>query len=294
MKQEIIQNILNSIVVNSISGLSSDGINQYNSLATYLLQPTVKPKDLGLTYATIKYWEEKGHLILPLIKEKDEWRKYTVVEALWFYLLKKVVDMGCSLEKVAPQLIFAYANCKSPNDTILFNAEVPPLVIMDGVRVTPFINFLSHILLMVLGKAKATINLTNQGVNLFMDNPLNPGLAAHHAQQNVYTTSITICISDIVLELVLGLQEDLQHSHILSAAEIAVFKAMKDKKICEINIKRDKGKTYQMSTVENLGIKETALSINKVVTNKNQVAEIKTNDNKGQVAVKVTSKYKFK
>ena len=293
MKQQIIESVLNNIIENPIKGLSPALIKQYNSLATYLLQPSIKPKDLGLTYATIKYWEEKGYLILPLLKEKDEWRKYTIIEALWFHLLKQVVEMGCLLERIAPKLIFAYANCKSPNDVILFNTEVPPLAIMDGVRVTPFINFLNHVLLMVIGKVKATLSLTMQGVNLFMDNPLNSDLSAHFAQQNIFTTNITICISDIVFELVLGLQEDLQRLHILSEGEVAVFKAIKDKKVGEIIIKKDKFKIYQMSTVENLGIKETDMRINRIVTKKHQKVEVTTNENKKQANIKVTSKYKF-
>ena len=77
MKNKILESVKETLLQTPFKGISPESKIQFDSLVNYLLQPVVTPKDLGLTYATIKYWEQKGHLILPIIKVTDEWRKYT-------------------------------------------------------------------------------------------------------------------------------------------------------------------------------------------------------------------------
>ena len=229
-KKILLEGIRNYIVANPIKGIRRKLTNPYLGLASYFLEQTVQPRDLDLTYSTIKHWETKGYLILPSLKDTDEWRKYTIIEALWFALLNQVQDIGGSLEKIAPQLINTYKKFNSPNDTIILKPDIPAIVTIDGIEVSPAINFLNHTLLIILDKARATINLNKHRANLFLDKKDGDVLqAANKAYQNQYTTGINICISDIVFGLVLRLQNALQHLHIFNEAEITVFKAIINK-----------------------------------------------------------------
>ena len=154
-KQAFLQDLTKQIINTPMQGVSQNTKQHLNSLTEYLLTPSVSPKALRLTYATIKYWETKDYLLLSLPKEADEWRKYSVIEFLWFQLLKKVVDMGCAFEKVAPKLIFAFANYKGVSSAMQFTDPQTPVMVLDGIRVNPLNNFLTHILLTI---AKATLS----------------------------------------------------------------------------------------------------------------------------------------
>lgn len=292
-KQQFLQQVLKDFTNKPISGVNEETKKQLNSLADYLLAPTVNPKALGLTYATIKYWESKGYLILSLPKEADEWRKYSVLECLWFAMLKRVVDMGCSLEKIAPQLIFAYANYTTLNSSVSFNNPTQPVVmVVDGTRVTPVNNFLTHILITTISRSKATIQFTKQGCQFYFQKSDNRAALVNQAYEAIFTTGINLCISDIVFTYVLGLDSDTQKNlAIFSQGETQVINLLNKKEISEITIKQEGGKIYNLSSVEKITAENLYTSLNSFITGDYQDLHFKTNSNKTAVLTRTTKQH---
>jgi hypothetical protein len=276
-----------------LEGVSVGNKKQLDSLAEYLLTPTINPKVLGLTYATIKYWESKGYLILSLPKEVDEWRKYSVIECLWFEILKSLVDMGCNLEKIAPQLMFAYANFKTVNSTISYTETQMPLMVLNGVKINPLNNFLNHILFTIIARSKATIQFNQQGCQFYFQKNGDKATIIKQAYEGLFTSNINICISDIMFEHILGMDRNSQiNLNIFTNQEIQVIHLLNSKDINQIIIKQEDGKIYELNYVEKMDVKCLYKPLCHFITNGYQELSFTTNNNK-KASLMRTTKQKF-
>ena len=287
-KQIFLQDLTNQIVNTPMQGVSQNTKQHLNSLTEYLLTPSVSPKALGLTYATIKYWETKGYLILSLPKEADEWRKYSVIELLWFQLLKKVVEMGCAIEKVAPRLIFAFANYKGVSSAMQFTDQQTPVMVVEGVRVNPLNNFLTHILLTITARSKSALNVNDTGFQFYFQGSDRVALA-NEAYNTIFTTGITINISDLLFGYILGADANTQNKmQIFNDQEAVVVRALGKSNISQITIKQDDGKIYELQTAEKFAISDLNKYVSNFITNDYQELSFKTNNNKHFSLVRTT------
>lgn len=292
-KQLFLQQILATFCNSENTGLSAKTKAQVNSLAEYLLRPTITPKNLGLTYATIKYWESKGYLILSTPKEADEWRKYSVIEYLWFQLLKKIVNMGCNLDKVATHLVFAYANYKTPDSQLSFNDPAPPLIVIDGIKLNAFIGFLNHIIFITLTRSSATIQFHQQGCSFYCQKGNDKAQIVNKMHEFAFTTGINLCVSDILLFHILGISGDGQRKFaIFTKAESEVLSLLRKKEIQEITVKQNDGKIYQVEAVEKADTMELLKPLNSFITGDYQELTFTTNNNKS-ISFKRKTKQKF-
>jgi hypothetical protein len=293
LKQALLQQTLNLYLNTPLPGLSKGTRARFNSLAEYLLQPTVNPKALGLTYATIKYWEEKGYLLIPTLKDTDEWRKYSVIEYLWFQLLKKVVDMGCNLDKVAPRLIFGYANFKKPDSTIYYTDEQTPVMVINGIRVNPLNNFLNHTILTVMLRSKSALNINDEACQFYFLRGDRVAIA-NEAYNSIFTTGINISISNILFTTILGMDDNAQNKiQIFNDQEAEVIKLISKSDINQITIKLDEGKIYELHAVEKFSVTDLHKYLSNYVTADYQELLFKTNNNKS-LALTRTTKQNFK
>lgn len=291
-KQKFLQALTDQIISTPMQGVSQNTKQHLNSLTEYLLTPSINPKAIGLTYATIKYWESKDYLILSLPKEADEWRKYSVIELLWFQLLKKVVDMGCAIEKVAPKLMFAFANYKGVSSTMQFTDPQTPVMVLDGVRVNPVNNFLTHILLTIMARSKSAINVNDTGFQFYFQGGDRVALA-NEAYNTIFNTGINISISDILFTYVLGADSNTQNKiQVFNDQEAEVIKVLGKNNINQITVKQDDGKIYELHTAEKFAISDINKYVSNFITNDYQELSFKTNNNK-QLSLIRTTKQKL-
>lgn len=245
-KKMFLEELLRIIRSYPLEGVEDDVRRQLINFANYLLQPVVTPKELGITYATIQYWEKKNYLILQTEKQFDEWRKYTKLEALWFEILKKAESLGCSLEQTAPKIMFAYTNYTAPNCSVAFDAEAAPIMLVEGLRVSPFNNFLIHVAAIAVKKIKSSLFLTTQRIQ-FITGDVKPLETENKALFEQHTSGISICISDIVIALILGDKEELVENNIFSETDIALLRTLATENIKEFKINKVKKKNkYRM------------------------------------------------
>jgi hypothetical protein len=296
-KQLFLEEMLRIIENEPLEGMGDDVRQQFIGLTKYLLQPVITAKDIGLTYSTIKYWEKKGYLLLQTDKQAEEWRRYTILEALWFEILKKAVDMRCTLEKTAPNIFFAYVNYTGLNCSFVWGNSVPVELIrvMEGIRVEPFLNFLKHVIGIVLGRVKSSLFLSKDGFMFSteeMDGVIKPA-EANKALLNQYKSGINICISDIVIALVLGNKKDIRKATMFSDEEMTVFKELANEDVKEIKIKKGKrGEIYGYETTKRKTIHHPA-EIGRLVTNKHQNINAKVNDKFNHIEVEITDKHRL-
>lgn len=227
-----------------------------NEFISTILQPVVNPKDLDVTYATIKYWEKKQYLLLPVIKEVGEWRKFSILEFLWIQILKKAAEMGCSLDVFVPKLLFAYENCKSPNqiidytvssiDTAHFNKAEVRSVVVSG--------FLTQITGISIGKAKTSIHLYVDSCQFITESNINKNTVINDAYTAVHKSGVGICISDIVFENIQNEKYSFAAPQVFNKSEIKILSLLKKNELKEITIKLEDGKPVTMELKEKFSI----------------------------------------
>lgn len=228
------------------------------SMAKQLLDPNLPPKELGLTYATIKYWETKGYLILPIQKEVAEWRKYCLLEFYWFQILKKVATMGCSLDIVVPKIIAGYSKLSNYNIEILFKE-----IIADeddniqGVQIAPLVTFLGHVIRIITKRSKAGISLYDESCRFYFEKEMNLNDITNQASEMIFKNAISISISDIIFEYSLRWQEEKKTKiEILSKEELEILMLLKKKELKELTIILKDGKPINLVLKEILGNKD--------------------------------------
>ena len=119
-KKEEFLKMVEELLIQHLIGQGYEGsrLDLMKKLTSKLLEPSVTPKMLNITYAAIKHWEKKGFLLFPASKDVDEWRKFSILEYYWIMILKKIVKIGGSLDKIAPKIKFAYKHHTNPNEVI--------------------------------------------------------------------------------------------------------------------------------------------------------------------------------
>lgn len=250
----LVQEVYKSTIEEIYMGCPSpDVLEAYNKITDLLMTPSYTPKSLELTYATIKYWEKNKYLILPISNEAEEWRKYCLLEVLWFNILKKLVKMGCTLEFVVPKLIEGYRNLNSEN----VGGEVKPPVIIEiektlGIKLDPLITFLSQVVEILVRRSKAAIHFTEKGCNFYFEKDSSEkAINPNHAYESLFITGISIGLSDIVFESIAGLdyiKED--KVEIFSKNELEIIELLRKKQLKEINIKLNNGRPVQLELKE--------------------------------------------
>lgn len=281
-----------------LPGMRQEVKNQMVSFAEYLLTTMVGPKAVGLTYATIKYWESKGYLLLSLPKEADEWRKYSVIELLWFEVLKKVSEMGCTLDKVVPLLIYGYANYKGNNTACNINEPETPVMLIDGNRVNPFMAFLGHVVSIVMAKSKASVNITKNGCQFYFQKFADKTAIANRSYDTVFEGGILLSISDIVFKYVANIQPEQQAAlNIFTTQESEVLMLLNNKKLQSITIQFDNGSPNIVERTERFDITRdddyAAKPLVEFLSSPYQTIKAVTNGGK-TIAIETTTKQKLK
>ena len=254
-KKEILVE-LGQLVVQSLveNGLKGD-IRLINNLMGSLLEPKVTPQMLNLTYSTIKHWESKGFLLLPPNKEIDEWRKFSILEYFWIQILKKFVTLGCSLDKVAPRLTFAFQNHRNPNETIAYQEIFTENTFLD----TSF-GFLTNIIFVYLQTGKTALHLFEDNCQFVAENGLDRVTAIKVANETMFKPGISICISDIVFEQSEKHKKRLMTPQIFSAEENEILSLFRKNELKEITIKLDNGKPVNIELTEKFDLKKEFLN----------------------------------
>ncbi|MGE9310904.1 MerR family transcriptional regulator [Niabella sp. CJ426] len=290
IKQKLLEETVNLFTNTKMDGVNEMTKKHMDSLVAYLLNPIVNPKSLGLTYATIKYWENKGYLLLSLPKDADEWRKYSVIECLWFELLKKLVSMGCNLENVVPKLLFAYSNFQGLNKGVQFKGEQQPVLLLNGIRVNTLNNFLNHILLTVMARSKATLYIGENGCQFLFSEQADRGKIFNIVYDQIFTTGIGVSISDIVFSYVLNIKGQEQAGlKLLNENELTVLNMLNNKQINQITVKQDDGKIYEIQSVEKMTTQEAHQYLSSFITSPYQELIFRTNNNK-EISITRTTK----
>lgn len=291
-KEQFLQEITDQIVNTPIIGIKPETKQYLDSLTDYLLRPSVNPKALGLTYATIKYWETKGYLILGIPKEADEWRKYSIIEYLWFQLLKRVVDMGCAIDKIAPKLLFAYTNFTGEFSSRKFTDPQTPITLVEGIRINPLTNFLSHILLIITARSKASLNISDEGFQFYFQKA-SKDIIANDAYNIAFNTGVNISISDILFAYILGVDSNTQEKiQLFNRQEVEVIKLLSNESVSQIIIKQNNGKIYELNAVEKIHVNDINKHLREFITEDYQEINFKTNKNK-TLSLQRTTKQNF-
>lgn len=239
-------------------GFPDTAIGIYKNIIDILLNPTFTPKSLGLTYATIKYWEAKGYLILSGSKEADEWRKYCMLEVFWFQILKKIVRMGGSLDKIVPAIILGYSNLQHYNISIPLTTKTPEGVELNvaGIKLAPLVTFLGHVVEVLTKRSKAAIHITEENCQFFYEKDSDKkAITPNQAYQALFTTGFTISISDVIFETTIGM-EHLKGKKIepFNKKELEVLDLLKKKELKEIVIKLEDGEPISLELKEQFDI----------------------------------------
>jgi len=288
-KEEFLKELLGRYIQTEIQGVQSDVKNQLDSLAEYLLSPTVNPKQFGVTYATIKYWEKKGYLLVNVPKEEDEWRKYSVLELLWFKVLTVFSEMGCAIEKMAPKLMFAYTNYTGYSSSISYTEESQvPLISLNGVRINAIENFLKHVLLIIIGRTDSSLCFGNSDCSFYVEREMSQAAKIEIAQTIIWKPGISINISDIVFQHVLGegLTEKIG-APIFNREELQLINVLSKDNVKEISVKQNNGSIYEITSTEKYPLDNIDQPLKSLLKNKYEEIEVKT-FNKGAFVIKKT------
>lgn len=80
------------------------GLEQYfkdirsNKISKVLNDSNRKVKLATVTYRQVNSWEEQG--LLTIEREEREWRKFSIIEAVWLKIISELRDFGFPIEKI--------------------------------------------------------------------------------------------------------------------------------------------------------------------------------------------------
>lgn len=72
--------------------------NQQDDIRELLNEEAFKIKDTGETYRTINHWESEG--VINTDRKEGEWRRFSLVELVWIYIISDLREFGFPLEKI--------------------------------------------------------------------------------------------------------------------------------------------------------------------------------------------------
>ena len=72
-----------------------------------------RPKDLGVTYTNINYWDKKG-VLSSHRKNESQWRNFTFIDFAWLRVISEMRDLGTPIEliKEAKDYLFEFIDLK--------------------------------------------------------------------------------------------------------------------------------------------------------------------------------------
>lgn len=249
-KKEEFLEMVEAVLINNLKSQGFEGsrIELMQKLTSKLLVPSVTPKMLNITYAAIKHWEKKGFLLFPANKDVDEWRKFSVLEYFWIMVLKKVVKIGGSLDKIVPKIKFAYQHHTNPNEII--KIVLPTAEVNTETNNSHLVGFITHILFAYLQKGKTTLHLFEDSCQFVAENGDKKTNAINVSHELMYKTGISICISDIIFEDIETHKNRLAVTHLHSENEAEIIQHLRNNNLKEVTIKLKDGKPIFIELTE--------------------------------------------
>ncbi len=89
--------IHNPLLSNFLVTLKDDP--RYKTTIDSYTEKNFKASDTGQSYRTLNSWDNAG-LLLNLPKDNNKWRKFSIVEILWIYIIKELRSIGFSKKKI--------------------------------------------------------------------------------------------------------------------------------------------------------------------------------------------------
>lgn len=254
-------------LIESVKDFYIDGVNNQPYPEEYkthlskvfeaLWEPTLTAVDLGETHATIKYWESKGYLLMPILREVGAWRKFSYVELYWILLLRKVTLMGCSLDIVVPKLINAYEQGFATNKEIYFDEKLGYRDSLEGLSHNLVFNFFGHITAVHMSLiGKYSIHLFNKSYMFSSEHRLGTADAVEAAYKTMFKDSINISLSDVVFmdNQIEGFTRHLMRQNVFSKQEAEILNMLNQKELKELTVILQDGKPVTLELTEKFDI----------------------------------------
>ena len=120
--------ILHNILLKDYLNNLSDNPSYKKTLDSYT-EEIYKASDTGQSYRTINSWDSAGMLIT-LPNRNSKWRKYSLVEIIWIYIIRELRSIGYSKKKILKlkDCIFPTLPNKDISDTKKFKQYILSIV----------------------------------------------------------------------------------------------------------------------------------------------------------------------
>ncbi len=117
----------NPLLKEFLNGLTNDP-NLKKTLDSYT-EEIYTSSDTGLTYRTINSWDTAG-MLLTLPNRDSKWRKFSLVEIIWIYIIRELRDIGFSKKKILKlkELLFPTLPKSKTSDTKRFKQYILSVV----------------------------------------------------------------------------------------------------------------------------------------------------------------------
>lgn len=290
------KNALN--VVNGL-GLSIEGI-----LTSYpkIIEPFAKPSDLGFTRREFFYWTEKGVVDITKADEgQSGWSRLNLLEVIWIKIAQELrlfnfpfVFLVQLKETLFKDMVKEYLN----NTDALINQleKVFPdksfinsyLALLEEERNSEHDHDPMKLICTPLGTMLAEILLYNRKISMHLyisKEQYTVAFEGYSLQEldqaeleKIYNkTHLSLCLNDLIAEYLIEEKNEKINIDfgIISEKELEIIKAIRNKDVREINIKKDEHQTITFSATSRSELKADDVNLIKRILRMNEFDDVR-------------------
>ena len=273
MNIEILEDQAQSII-NTVGG----SVSNIDKFYPRMMEPLAKPSELDLSPREFFYWCEKGIIDIPKAeKGQSPWSRLNLLDVFWIRIVKELRKFNLSFSAIVeikkdlfysqfdrvlemdPKMIASIlASFKNDDLTNALQGllsqtpkELEEIKKLYNHLYYPITSLLSDILLF-----NRNIHLhickPNDEYELVFEGNSAEKITLENMKQVNKQTHLTICLTELIAEFLLD--DDCEKMNIefglVSAEELTILNAVRNKEITEINIKKDKSEQMTMTTTK--------------------------------------------